>query len=85
MKIDSKVCYTFEDLIKLHKWNKFFKYGFYISLIIWMCGICFVTFSGGTVAVKLIVIAVTLGIYVLFVIGKSITETMLRKGGSMEG
>lgn len=61
--------YTTKDIKRL----KFFRYGFYISLIIWMCGISF-AFSEASVMKKIIVIVVTLCIYLFFVIGKSVIE-----------
>lgn len=62
--------YTTKEIKRM----KFFRYGFYISLAVWMCGICFTMFSEVSVIMKLIIIAVTLGIYLFFVVGKAIME-----------
>ena len=57
---NGKRYYTFKDIPKIHKLTEFFKYGFYVALIIWMCGICFSTFYEGSAAIRLEVIVVTL-------------------------
>ena len=67
--------YTFKDILKIHKLTEFFKYGFYVALIIWMCGICFSTFYEGSAVIRITVIIVSLCIYIFFVIGKVVVES----------
>ena len=61
----------------------FFNIGFYISLIIWACGIAFSIIGGElfdiSPVVRLISIFVPLGIYMFFLIGKSNIEEKIRK------
>ena len=58
---------------------RFFRIGFYISLIIWTCGICFSMFSGVSARIKIAVTLITLVIYIFFVVGKNIVEDKWRK------
>lgn len=67
--------YTFEDIPKIHKLTEFFKYGFYVALVMWFCGICILTFYDGSVAIRIVVIVVTLCIYIFFVIGKAVLDS----------
>ncbi len=72
---------TEEELKYIRRW-KFFNRGFYISLIIWTCGIAF-SMIGGEVfnispVIRLMSIFVPLGIYMFFVIGKDSTEKKVR-------
>ena len=60
------VYYTLKDIPKIHILTEFFKYGFYIALIIWLCGICFSTFYDGLVAIRIAVIIATLCIHIFF-------------------
>lgn len=69
------IYYSFKDIPKIHRLGIFFRYGFYVSLIIWLCGICFVMFSEMAAGIKIAVIIITLGIYVFFVVGKVILES----------
>ena len=68
------IYYTLSDLPKIHILTEFFKYGFYVALIIWICGICFSTFYDGSAAIRIAVIVVTLCIYIFFVVGKAVVE-----------
>lgn len=52
--------YTFKDVVRLHRIDLFFRYGFYVALIIWMCGICFSMFSGASTGTK---VAVSVGAF----------------------
>ena len=73
------IYYTFEDIPKIYKLTEFFRYGFYIALIIWMCGICFSTFYNGSTAIRVVVIVISLCIYIFFVIGKALVENKFGK------
>ena len=68
-----------KDIVKIHKLYLFFRIGFYISLIVWMCGMCFSMFSSTPVGIRIAVILITLGIYIFFTIGKGIVEDKWRK------
>lgn len=71
--------YSFKDSVKIHRLSTFFRYGFYISLIIWMCGMCFAMFYNGSSVIKVAVIVISLCIYIFFVIGKSIIDSKFGK------
>ncbi|MBD5548127.1 MAG: hypothetical protein HDQ97_12120 [Lachnospiraceae bacterium] len=71
--------YTFKGIPKIHILTEFFKYGFYIALVIWICGICFSTFYDGSVAIRITVIVVTLSIYIFFVLGKAVVDNKFGK------
>ena len=58
------------DIVKMYRLLIFFKYGYYISLLIWMCGMCFSMFRGASAEIKIAVILATLGVYVFFTSGK---------------
>ncbi len=73
------IYYTFNDIPKIHILTEFFKYGFYVSLIIWMCGVSFSIFYDGTEAIRIAVIVVTLCIYIFFVIGKAVVDSKYGK------
>lgn len=66
--------YSFKDIWKIDRLLKFFRIGFYISLIIWMCGICFSMFSSAPAGIRIAVILITLGMYIFFTIGNGIVE-----------
>ena len=72
---NGKRYYTFADIPKIHILTEFFKYGFYVALAIWMCGICFSTFYEGLAVVRIVVIIVTLCVYIFFVIGKAVVDS----------
>ena len=71
-----------EEEIKIYKRWQFFNRGFYISLIIWACGMAFSMIGGElfdiSPAIRLISIFVPYGIYMFFVIGKDSTEKKVR-------
>ena len=75
-----KINKTEEKDIK--KWI-FFRHGFYISLIVWACGMTFSMIGGELLdispAIRLISIFLPLSIYMFFVIGKSKLEDKIRK------
>ena len=66
--------YSFKDIGKIDRILKFFRIGFYISLIVWMCGMCFSMFSNAPAGIRIAVTLITLAIYIFFVIGKGIVE-----------
>lgn len=70
---------VFKDILKICKLDTFFKYGFYVALIIWICGICFSTFYDGSAAIRIVVIVVTLCNYIFFVIGKAVLDSKFGK------
>lgn len=63
----------------MEKRLKFFRYGFYVSLIIWMFGLFFAQIIKASAGIKIALIMIPLGIYIFFVVGKSVTEDKLRK------
>lgn len=73
---------TEEELKYIRRW-KFFNRGFYISAIIWACGMAFSMIGGElfdiSPVLRLISIFVHLGIYMFFLIGKSNIEEKIRK------
>ena len=70
--------YTFKDLVRLNRINTFFAYGFYVALIIWICGMCFVMFSEASAGIKIAVDVGTFLIFMFLVMGKVVIETQLR-------
>lgn len=72
-----------EEEIKIYKRWQFFNRGFYISLIIWACGMAFSMIGGElfdiSPVIRIISIFVPFGIYVFFVIGKSNIEEKIKK------
>ncbi len=73
------IYYTFKDIPKIHILTEFFKYGFYVSSIIWMCGICFSMFYSGSTVIRVAIIVISFCIYIFFAIGKSIIERKFGK------
>lgn len=71
--------YTFKDLMRLHRINTFFVYGFYVALIIWICGMCFVMFSEASAGIKIAVDVGTFLVYLFFTVGKAIIRENFRK------
>ena len=57
---------------------KFFTYGFYISMVVWACGLI-VSMIVDNVTMKMLLIFIPLAIYQFFTIGKSIIEEKMRK------
>lgn len=76
---EGNIYYTFSDIPKIHILTEFFKYGFYVTLVIWLCGICFSTFYDGSAAIRIAVIVVTLCIYIFFVVGKAVVDSKYGK------
>lgn len=56
---------------------KIFTKGFYVSLILWMCGIVASMVVQNTI-IKLLLIIIPLAIYCFFLIGKSIIEEKMK-------
>lgn len=77
------IYYSFKDVVKIHRLSIFFRYGFYVSLIIWMCGICFAMFSEVSEGIKVAVVVITLCIYIFFAIGKGVMEQKFEKRKSI--
>ena len=73
---------TEEELKYIRRW-KFFNGGFYISLIIWVCGLAFSMISDELFAIspviRIISIFIPLCIYIFLLVGKLITENKIRK------
>ena len=76
---NGKRYYTFKDIPKIHKLTEFFKYGFYIAVVIGMCEFAFVSFYNGSNVIKVIVMVILLAIYEFFVIGKVVVERKFGK------
>lgn len=76
---EGNIYYIFSDLPKIHMLTEFFKYGFYVAIVIWLCGICFSIFYDGLAAIKIAVIVVTFCIYIFFVIGKAVVDSKYEK------
>lgn len=72
---------TEKELKYIRRWQ-FFNRGFYISLVIWACGMAFSMIGGElfdiSPLVRFISIFVPLGMYMFFVIGKDSTEKKVR-------
>lgn len=71
--------YAFEDIARIHKLTKLFKYGYYIAFAIWLCEFIFVTFYKGSETIKIIVMVILLCICSLFVMGKLVVERKFKK------
>lgn len=56
---------------------KIFTYGFYIGMILWMCGLV-VSMIVENVTIKMLLIFIPLTIYEFFAIGKSIIEYKIK-------
>ncbi len=57
---------------------KFFTYGFYISMVVWECGLI-VSMIVENVIMKILLIYIPLVMYWFFIIGKSIIEEKIKK------
>ena len=57
---------------------KIFTYGFYIGMILWMCGLV-VSMMVENRTIKLLLIFIPLAVYEFFSIGKSIIEEKIKK------
>lgn len=58
---------------------RFFRCGFYVSLIVWICGVYIPMFMDVSAWIKIAVILITLSNYIFFTIGKSVVEKELRQ------
>ena len=58
---------------------KIFTYGFYIEMILWMCGLVAYMIVDN-VTVKILLIFIPLAIYQFFAIGKGIIEDKIKRG-----
>ena len=70
--------------IRMKRKLKFFKYGFYISMVVWECGLI-VSMIVENVIMKILLIYIPLVIYWFFIIGKSIIEEKIKKNFSTQG
>lgn len=59
---------------------KIFTYGFYIGMILWMCGLV-ASMIVDNVTIKNLLIFIPLAIYQFFTIGKSIIEEKIKRPG----
>ncbi len=57
----------------------FFTYGFYIGMILWMCGLV-ASMIVENVTMKILLILIPLAIYWFFTIGKGIVEDKIKRG-----
>lgn len=57
---------------------KFFTYGFYISMVVWECGLI-ASMIVENVTMKILLILIPLAIYWFFIIGKGIIEEKIKK------
>lgn len=63
---------------------KFFTYGFYISMVVWACGLI-ASMIVENVTMKILLILIPLAIYWFFIIGKSIIEEKIKKFSTQGG
>lgn len=63
---------------------KFFTYGFYISMVVWECGLI-ASMIVENVTMKILLILIPLATYWFFIIGKSIIEEKIKKNFSTQG
>lgn len=59
---------------------KIFTYGFYISMVVWECGLI-VSMIVENVIMKILLIFIPSVIYWFFIIGKGIIEDKIKRGG----
>lgn len=71
--------YEKEKRKKYRKKLKIFTYGFYIGMILWMCGLV-ASMIVENVTMKILLILIPLAIYWFFLIGKSIIEDKIKRG-----
>lgn len=64
--------------IRMKRKLKFFTYGFYISMVVWECGLIASMFVEN-VTMKILLILIPLAIYWFFIIGKGIIEDKIKK------
>lgn len=58
---------------------KFFTYGFYISMVVWACGLV-ASMIVDNATMKMLLIFIPLAIYQFFTIGKGIIEDKIKRG-----
>lgn len=58
---------------------KFFTYGFYISMVVWECGLI-ASMIVENVTMKILLILIPLVIYWFFIIDKGIIEDKIKRG-----
>ena len=58
---------------------KIFTVGFYIGMILWMCGLV-ASMTVDNVTIKMLLIFIPLAIYQFFTIGKGIIEDKIKRG-----
>lgn len=71
--------YEKEKRKKYRKKLKIFTYGFYIGMILWMCGLVASMIVDNDI-MKILLIFVPLAIYQFFTIGKGIIEDKIKRG-----
>lgn len=71
--------YEKEKRKKYRKKLKIFTYGFYIGMILWMCGLV-ASMIVDNVTMKILLIFIPLAIYQFFIIGKGIIEDKIKRG-----
>lgn len=64
--------------IRMKRKLKFFTYGFYISMVVWECGLI-ASMIVENVTMKILLILIPLAIYWFFIIGKGIIEEKIKK------
>lgn len=71
--------YEKEKRKKYRKKLKIFTYGFYIGIILWMCGLVASMIVDNDI-MKILLIFIPLAIYQFFTIGKGIIEDKIKRG-----
>lgn len=71
--------YEKEKRKKYRRKLKIFTYGFYIGMILWMCGLVASMIVDNDI-MKILLIFVPLAIYQFFTIGKGIIEDKIKRG-----
>jgi len=71
--------YEKEKRKKYRKKLKIFTYGFYIGMILWMCGLVASMIVDNDI-MKILLIFIPLAIYQFFTIGKGIIEDKIKRG-----
>lgn len=71
--------YEKEKRKKYRKKLKIFTYGFYIGMILWMCGLVASMIVDNDI-MKILLIFIPLAIYQFFTIGKGIIEDKINRG-----
>lgn len=71
--------YEKEKRKKYRRKLKIFTYGFYIGMILWMCGLVASIIVDNAI-MKILLIFIPLAIYQFFTIGKGIIEDKIKRG-----